>query len=290
MKIGEEHGTARLSDAPFPPRKRPARDDLREAGDVGLCVAAADAQRVQFKDFAAEIFVKPASASHSRRRRGARRLLIVEIEDHRGVFLDGEQHIGEAAKHVRTNRFAFEGASDDPHKGALADRHAEVVRPEGDEPLDQSCTRARGTAKPRQRLGAIDGCLGRGRRRGRRRPAFADHWLRAHRVARREGGHRRRGIGALQHILRRTCDAFGFLVGEIGDERRLRSRKIGATKRRDAGRAQFRQQEAARVVARRGEVAIGATAQPKAVERQKTLAMIGRHVLLPGGRSEALNA
>ena len=117
----------------------PAGDDPGEARDVGLGVAAVDAERVQFEDLAREVLVEAASAIAAGLAVGADRLRVVEIDQHRGVLLDGLQHVAEAAEHVRADRLALEAAGHDPHGGALAGRDAEMVGPELHQPLDERC-------------------------------------------------------------------------------------------------------------------------------------------------------
>ena len=58
------------------------------------------------------------------------------------MALDREQHVAEAAEHMRADRLALERAGDRPHAG-LVGRHAEMVRPEPDQPLDEADARRR---------------------------------------------------------------------------------------------------------------------------------------------------
>ena len=64
----------------------------------------------------------------------------------------------------------------------------------------------------------------------------------------------------------RRAMRFALLIGEIGDERRLRRRQIGTAEKPNAGCTQFRQQEAARIVTRSRKISVGATAEAEAVE------------------------
>jgi hypothetical protein len=48
-----------------------------------------------------------------------------------------QQHVAETAEHMGADRLALIGAADRPHT-ALVSRHAEMVRPEPDQPLDKA--------------------------------------------------------------------------------------------------------------------------------------------------------
>ena len=115
----------------------PAGDHLGEIGDVGLRVAGAHAERMQFEDLAREIFVEALAAPHAGKRVGADRARIVEIEQHRRMRLDREQHVGELPEHMRADRLALIGAADRPRR-PLVGGNAEMVRPEPDQPLGEA--------------------------------------------------------------------------------------------------------------------------------------------------------
>ena len=68
-----------------------------------------------------------------------------------GMLRRRQHHVDETPEHVRPNRLALVAAGERRHEDLRADRHAQVIRPERDEPLDER-TRAgdalgeRGTA------------------------------------------------------------------------------------------------------------------------------------------------
>ncbi len=117
--------------------ERPAGDHIGETGDVLLGVDRAHTQRMQFEDLARQIFVEAAFLPQPGNRVGADRARIVEIDEHRRMGFGGQQHVAEAAEHVRADDLAFIGAANLAHV-ALVRRHAEMVRPEPDEPLEEA--------------------------------------------------------------------------------------------------------------------------------------------------------
>ena len=66
--------------------------------------------------------------------------------------LGGAQQRGELAKDIRADRLALERPGGGAQLRALGDRHGEMVRPEGDEPLDQAQARLQLLLKPRRGL------------------------------------------------------------------------------------------------------------------------------------------
>ena len=82
---------------------RPAGNRLRKRGDIGLGVAAVDAERVQLEDFARQVFVDVRPCGPLPRRadeaRGLRvrpdGRLVVEIQQHGRMLLDGQQQVRE---------------------------------------------------------------------------------------------------------------------------------------------------------------------------------------------------
>ena len=56
------------------------------------------------------------------------------------MLLDREQHVLEAAEHVRADRFEFEQAGKADHR-QLVDRDREMVGPEMHQPLDERAGR-----------------------------------------------------------------------------------------------------------------------------------------------------
>ncbi len=113
----------------------PAGQHLGEARDIGLRIAAADAERVQFENFAGEIFVQSLVAIDAGDGVGAHRLDVVEIEQHRRMAFGGQQKIGEAAEHMRADRLALIGAG---HGNDLVGGDTKMVRPEPHQPFDKA--------------------------------------------------------------------------------------------------------------------------------------------------------
>ena len=81
-----------------------------------LRVDRAHAERMQFENFARQIFVQAAAAIDAGDGIRSDRLGIVEIDQHRRVAFGGEQHVGETAEHIGADRFALVAAGLD---GAL---------------------------------------------------------------------------------------------------------------------------------------------------------------------------
>ena len=83
------------------------------------------------------------------------------------MALSGAQQRGEFAEDVGPDRFSLERSGGDPQFVALSDRHREMVRPEGDEPLDDptracNCFRIRASASARNRTCSAGGFGGSG--------------------------------------------------------------------------------------------------------------------------------
>ena len=97
-RIEDEHAAA----LGVLPRRNdsPAGDDLGETGDVVLRVDAAHAERMQLENLARQILVEAAAAVLAGARIRADRARIVEIDQHRRMALDREQHVAEAAEHI----------------------------------------------------------------------------------------------------------------------------------------------------------------------------------------------
>ena len=77
----------------------PSGQHVGESDDVILGVAAAHAERMQFQNFAGEIFVEAPGAVDAGDRVRAHRNGLVEIEQHCRMAFGGQQQIGEPAKH-----------------------------------------------------------------------------------------------------------------------------------------------------------------------------------------------
>ena len=113
----------------------PSGEHLGEAYDVILGVAAAHTQRVQLQNLACNVFVEATGAIDAGDRIRSNRIDVVEIEQHRRMALDGQQHIGEPADNMGPNGLALIGPG---HALNLVGRDAEMVGPEPDQPLHKS--------------------------------------------------------------------------------------------------------------------------------------------------------
>ena len=166
VRIGVEHERAGRAELAQPSRIGPSRDDVRQRSHVVLRIAAVDAERMQFENFAREIFVQPALAVLPGARIRPQRLLVVEEEQHRRMLLDRLQHVGETPEHIRPDRFALERARPHPRHPALVGGDAEMIGPEHHKPLDEAAIGDDSALQPRQRLGAkrllndLSGCGG----------------------------------------------------------------------------------------------------------------------------------
>ena len=99
----------------------PTGEDAGERRHVSLGIAALRSERMQFENFAREIFVEALPGEASGRGVGSDRALIVEIIDHRRMALDSFQHIREFAQHVRADGLAFERSRCGANKLILGD-------------------------------------------------------------------------------------------------------------------------------------------------------------------------
>jgi hypothetical protein len=112
---------------PLAAADRPSRDDLGKGGDIILRVAAVDAQRMQFENFASQVLIDAELAlgfvgralpglapRRELRQLGilADRILIVEKADHCGVLLYRGQQVDESAIDVRSDRLVLQRAGD----------------------------------------------------------------------------------------------------------------------------------------------------------------------------------
>ena len=122
----EDEGAAalRLEDGP-------AGEAARRFGDVLLGVAAVHAERVQFQQFAAVVFVEAARALLAARLRSVRAhgLPVVQVEQHRRTLGGGFQQVFELAEDVRADHVALV-FGDQVAVGALIEVDVEVVEPE----------------------------------------------------------------------------------------------------------------------------------------------------------------
>ena len=166
MHRGAKHEVAGLhavhSPAAAEPGDAPAGKRPRELGDVGLRVARANAQRMQLHDLAREVLVEPglarrvpllgAQGQHAVR---SDRLGLIEIELHRGVAFDRQQHVIEPPEHMGPDRLGLEGARKGQYDG-LVRRDREMVGPEMHQPLDKRRRRGKGAGGARANRVEID--------------------------------------------------------------------------------------------------------------------------------------
>src|SRR5436190_9534291 len=153
VSVGKEHEGAWLTEPALASGKHPARDDAGEHGDVGLRVATADTQRMQFEYFARQVLVEPTLTPLPCFGVRPERLGVVEVEQHGGMLLDREQHVGETPEHVWPDRLALEAACAGAHNGPLQGGYAKMVRPEIHEPLGKTGLGLRNAFEARHGVG-----------------------------------------------------------------------------------------------------------------------------------------
>ena len=245
MGVGVEGETARLAELAVATGDRPAGEDIGELGDVALRVAGADAHGMQLEGLARQVLVQAAVVGVAGERIGTDRLRIVEEVEHRRMLLDGAQHVGETAEHMRTDRLALERAGGGAANAALGDRDAEVVRPERGQPLDIADRRRARLRQPRLGVGAekllfgarrIDHRTG-GRHFGRRRGKDL-----------RRDARRRHAQRGQSHRVEAVALRFAApIVVENGLQDLRCRRKIGPRELRRIGAVEFGEQRLARV-------------------------------------------
>ena len=223
---------------------------------------------MQLEDLAGEIFVEAALLPQAGGRVGTDRARIVEIDQHRRMGFDRQQHVAEAPEHMRADGFALVGAADLAHI-ALVRRNAEMVRPEPDQPFDETD------------LGAergIEACLGfieinllrhartgigPGRcRRGRLIRRFHVRW--------RAAGALR--IGLLHRALSAPGLALRLLVGKCRAPGRTARQQVGVGNTASAGAVQIGEQSAARVGGNGGDRS-GARADAEPVQGERSVGL-----------------
>ena len=225
---------------------------------------------MQLQNFARQILVQsPAAVDAGNRVRPDRRG-VVEIEQHRRMGFGGEQHVGEAAEHMRPDRLALIGAGETRH---LVGRHAEMVGPE-----------------PHQPFGKAD--LG-AERRGKARLGFAAddvaHHIGFFRFGRRGLG---RGLGRRHGVWIRAAHGalafFGLALGddlpgppfgaefEGGAHRHRAAHEMGAVDPADVRPVELGEQCAARIGGNGGDRA-AAGPKAKAVQRKRRGLQFERH-------------
>jgi hypothetical protein len=112
------------------PRDRPARQNAGEGGDVGLAVAAVDADGVKLEDFAGVVLVQARPPSHAHRGVRPHGSDVVEVGQHGGMLRHRDQHVLEAAENVGTDGLALECAGHERRDAAGFQPDREMVRPE----------------------------------------------------------------------------------------------------------------------------------------------------------------
>ena len=203
VREGAEAEAGRIA----PQVDRPAGQHAREVRHVRLGVSGGGADRVQFEAFPRQVLVQPALAALAGRAVRSRRGDVVEIQQHRGMAHDREQHVGEAPGDMRADRLLDER----PHQRralASAQRNREVVGPEPDQPLAERRRRGERIAQLRRRILAEHRPS---RATGRRRPVLPVL------AQRRQSGGRGRGICQPQGI--RAAELRPRPGARIGGER-----------------------------------------------------------------------
>ena len=140
----DEHRVARpgggghqpLPRASAEPRDGQPGQRLGKGGDVGLRIAGAYPQRVQFEYLARQILVEAkiglllaALGALRDRAAGAEALCLIEVKQHRRMAHRGDQQVGEGAHDVRADRLEFIVAGEADHRD-LVGRHREMIGPE----------------------------------------------------------------------------------------------------------------------------------------------------------------
>src|ERR1700676_3268106 len=164
MELGTKHEFAGLTPRQSPrfTANRPTGDHLRKSRHINLRIPTANTKRVQLECLARKVLIDshaPPALTPFEQLSGLRvrpdRHLIVEVEQHRGMPLDSEQHVREPAEHIRADGFSFEASRKSEHE-ILIDRYREVVRPEVRESLDKRAIGADALTKSCAGLGYID--------------------------------------------------------------------------------------------------------------------------------------
>src|SRR5262249_24127012 len=88
----------------------PAGEHIRKTRDIGLRIAAADAERVQFENLAGEVLVQTLVTIDAGDRIRAHRFRVIEVGQHGRMAFDRGQHVSKGAEDVRAYRLALIGA------------------------------------------------------------------------------------------------------------------------------------------------------------------------------------
>jgi len=165
MELGTKQELTRFSTGKSPDvaADRPPSDYRGKSSHISLRVAPVHAKRMQLEGFPCEVLIDTnaaaaLTASEQTSSLGVRpnRHVIVEVQQHGRMPLDGKQHVREAPKYIRTNCFALQTTCEAQHD-VLVDRHCKVIRPEVRQPFDERTISANGLTKSRAGFGYIDG-------------------------------------------------------------------------------------------------------------------------------------
>ena len=221
---------------------------------------------MQLQDFTREILVEATAAVDAGRRLGPDRTGVIQVHQHRRMRFDGEQHVRKAAKDVRADRLALVGAG---QRAYLVGGHAEMVRPEPDQPFGKTELGHERSVETRFRLFEVDLLRNGGSRVGLRCRRRLGLGVLLHAGYRRGGsGSRRRGL-ALRLALGALDEARGLaLLPEIehGARRLAGGEKVRIGQAAGAGAIEFGDERAARIG---GDRRNGARARTKAKSMQR---------------------
>src|SRR5579864_4883940 len=167
MELGTKEELTRLAtwESPDVTSDRPASDHLRKGSHVSLRIAPAHSKGMELKGLPRKVLINTNAAAalapiEQTSSLGVRthRHVIVEVQQHGRMPLDGKQHVREAPQYIRTNCFALQTARQSQHE-VLVNRHCEVIRPEVRQPFDEWPISADSLTKSRAGLGYVDGAI-----------------------------------------------------------------------------------------------------------------------------------
>jgi len=144
--------------------QRPASQCAGEFQHIGLGIAAAYAQRMQFENFTRQVLVQATSRAIRRFRAGPARgdavrpgrHGLVEIQQHGRMAHRGEQHILEPPQYMGPDGIGLEAGSKAQHR-YFVDRDRKMIGPEVGQTLDERRAALQGTVGARLYAGQI-GC------------------------------------------------------------------------------------------------------------------------------------
>ena len=123
-----------------------AREQQRQLAHVGLIIGRAHPHRVQFQQFAREVFVQPPAAPRGPARVRPDRARLVKIAQHPGMAHHRHQHIGKAPRQMRAQCVLDKGIGRD-RVLAPARPHREMIGPKGHQPFAQAIRCGDGAGK-----------------------------------------------------------------------------------------------------------------------------------------------